>query len=148
MSALHVCKKTLLRGKDVPYRFYALRQLRLADCRNLTFLAFAIGILCNFLYFSPNVLAMGTSPSSPLLNCAITAATGTCVPMPESGLCGNWSGEPALKRVLNRLPFPWRYGNLRIPVYLSLRRPGIPAVQRRRDQQLEIVPGVRRNAPD
>lgn len=59
MSALHVCKKTLLRGKDVPYRFYALRQLRLADCRNLTFLAFAIGILCNFLYFSPNVLAMG-----------------------------------------------------------------------------------------
>ena len=59
MSALHVCKKILLRGKGVSCRFYALLQLRLAGSRNLTFLAFTIGILCNFLCFSPNVLAMG-----------------------------------------------------------------------------------------
>jgi len=56
---LHTCKKILLSGKGVSYRFYALRQLRLADHKSFLLLAFTVGFLCYFICLSPAIFAMG-----------------------------------------------------------------------------------------
>lgn len=87
MSAVHVCKKILLSGNGASCFFYAFRQLRLADYMRVMFLAFALCAFCNFLCFSPKVLAMGD------------ASKFTFAQLRYNG--GNWNPRPnAGKRLM------------------------------------------------